>query len=52
MTTEALYRIEEFCTTGWEIVVEHLTRSQASERLQEMLNEGLNPNHIRATRED
>jgi len=48
---EALYRIEEFCTTGWEPIEEHLTRSQASEKLQSLIHEGYNPNHLRATRE-
>jgi len=49
---ETLYRIEELCTTGWEVVNEHLTRSEASERIQDLIREGLNPNYIRATRED
>lgn len=48
---EALYRVEEFCTTGWEVLRENLTRSQASEYLQTLINEGTNPNHLRATRE-
>jgi hypothetical protein len=52
MTEEKLYRVEEFCTTGWELVEEHLTRSQASDKLQSLLSEGYNPNHLRAVRED
>lgn len=51
MTNEALYKVEEFCTTGWEVLRENLTRSQASEYLQTLINEGTNPNHLRATRE-
>lgn len=48
---EARYRVEEFCTTGWEVLKENLTRSEASEYLQSLINEGTNPNHLRATRE-
>lgn len=49
---EKLYRIEEFCTTGWELVEEHLTRSEASTKLQALIHEGTNPNYLRAVRED
>jgi len=49
---ETLYRIEELCTTGWEAVNEHLTRSEASERIEDLISQGLNPNYIRATREN
>ena len=46
---ETLYRIEEFCTTGWEVVEGKLTREQAKTKLNELLNEGYNPNDLRAT---
>jgi predicted RNA-binding protein len=49
---EKLYRIEEFFTTGWEIVEEHLTRSEASRRLESLMNDGISPTRLRATRED
>jgi hypothetical protein len=49
--SEPLYRIEELATTGWELIGEKLTRSQASDRLQDLINEGYNPNRLRAVRE-
>jgi hypothetical protein len=48
---ERLYRVEEMCTTGWELVDEssvRLTKDQARERLESLLNEGRSPNSIRA----
>ena len=50
MTEEKLYRIEEFCTTGWELIEEHLTRSEASTKLQALIHEGTNPKMIEASR--
>jgi hypothetical protein len=52
MTEEKLYRIEEYNTTGWEVVPgrsTQLTKPQASQRLEELLAEGYNPNRLRAT---
>lgn len=45
---EKLYRIEEFFTTGWETVEEHLTRSQASKRLENLMDNGTSPDRLRA----
>jgi hypothetical protein len=48
---EKLYRIEEFCTTGWELVTEQdvgLTKEQTKEKLEFYLAEGKNPKSLRA----
>jgi hypothetical protein len=49
---ETLYTVEEFCTTGWESVEKHLSKAQASKLLESMMNNGVNPNRLRVTRED
>lgn len=49
---ENLYRVEEFCTMGWEVVKDQLTRAEASTLLESMLDQGHNPNHLRAVRDD
>jgi len=49
--SEPLYIVEEFCTTGWEVVKDKLTRLQASKKIEELTNQGVNPNHIRVRRE-
>jgi len=49
---ETLWRIEELCTSGWQMISyddKKLTRQQASKKLQEYLDEGYNPNRLRAT---
>ena len=52
MTEEIkLYRIEEFCTTGWELIADDavkLTKEQCDQQLQEYLNIGYSPNRMRA----
>jgi hypothetical protein len=48
---ETLYRIEELCTNGWNVTEPtdvKLTKEQASNRLNELLAEGYNPNRLRA----
>lgn len=48
---EKLYRIEELCTTGWEIVDEkyrQMTKERTKEVLNELIAEGYNPNTLRA----
>ena len=48
---EKLYRIEELTTNGWhppEITDVKLTKEQATNRLNELLAEGYNPNRLRA----
>tara|TARA_E500000331_G_scaffold190637_1_gene183411 strand:- start:10 stop:177 length:168 start_codon:yes stop_codon:yes gene_type:complete len=45
------YRVEELCTDGWSPLDQDsikLTKEQASKRLEEAMNEGLNPNRLRA----
>jgi hypothetical protein len=52
MTEEKLYRIEEYNTTGWEVVPgksTQLTKPEAKQRLEELIEEGTNPNRLRAT---
>jgi hypothetical protein len=47
---EALYRIEEFTTTGWELIDENdvqLTKEVCSERLKYHANEGVSPDRMR-----
>jgi hypothetical protein len=46
-----LYRIEELCTTGWELIDTHqvkLTKEQCKEQLERYIAEGYNPNTLRA----
>jgi hypothetical protein len=48
---ENLYRIEELCTTGWELISEdeiQLTKEMCNQRLQHYLNEGMSPDRLRA----
>lgn len=48
---EKLYRIEELCTTGWELVdskYTNMTREKTKEVLESLLAEGYNPNTLRA----
>ena len=47
---EALYRIEELCTTGWELIDEHevqLTREVCAEHVQRYISEGMSPDRLR-----
>jgi len=51
MTKENLYRVEEFVTTGWEVVPGNstkLNKDQAKALLEELIGEGTNPNRLRA----
>lgn len=48
---ERLYRIEELCTTGWELVDEKytgMTKERTKEVLDLLIAEGYNPNSLRA----
>ena len=49
--SEPLYILEEFCTTGWEVVQNQLTKLQASKKLEELINLGVNPDNLRVRRE-
>ena len=47
---EVLYRIEEFNTTGWELIDEkdvQLTREACAQRVNEYYSLGLSPDRIR-----
>jgi hypothetical protein len=47
---EALYRIEEFTTVGWELIDEkevQLTREVCSEHLQYYVSHGMSPDRLR-----
>ena len=50
MTNERLYRIEEFNTTGWEIIDQndhHLTKEECKKKLDFYIAKGYNPNRLR-----
>ena len=47
-----LYRVEELTTSGWNVVEiwdVKLTKEQATQRLNDLIAEGYNPNRLRAT---
>ena len=51
MEKQKLYTIAEFATSGWAAVDErsvHLTREQAQKRVEELIEEGYNPNRLKA----
>lgn len=50
MQMELLYRIEEFTTTGWELIHENevkLTKEVCAEHIQYYMNEGVSPDRLR-----
>lgn len=52
--SESLYRIEELLTSGWSLVEPtdvSLTREQAQQRLEHLIESGYNPNTLRVNRE-
>jgi len=52
MTTTKLWKVIEEGTTGWELAeaegCRKLTKEQAKVKLDELINEGRNPNRLRA----
>ena len=42
-----LYRIEEQCTSGWAEVISGLTKDEANNKLNALIQEGYNPNDLR-----
>jgi len=49
------YRIEEEGTNGWALIDEsyqHLTKERCSELLEKLMEKGINPNYLRAVRDD
>ena len=52
MTTTKLWKVIEEGTTGWELAEAEgcckLTKEQAKVKLDELINEGRNPNRLRA----
>jgi len=49
---EQLYCVEEFCTMGWELIKDNLTRKQASELIQSLIDAGENPVRLRAVKHE
>ena len=53
MTEEQLYKLVQLDTTGWQVVVhgghpvEGMNRSVVREIIQEMINDGENPNRLK-----
>jgi hypothetical protein len=48
---EKLYRIEELCTSGWELVDEkyvNMTKEVTQQVLTQLIADGYNPNSLRA----
>ena len=48
---ETLWKIEQLVTTGWELIDEKyqkLTRAQAKDALSQCIEDGYNPNALRA----
>ncbi len=48
---EKLYRVEELCTTGWELVDEkyvNMTKEVTQQVLNQLIADGYNPNSLRA----
>jgi len=52
MTEEiTYYRIEQLFTTGWDLALPeavHLTKEEGSMIINDLIAEGVNPNHLRA----
>jgi len=52
MTTTKLWKVIEEGTTGWELAeaegCRRLTKEQAKVKLDQLMNEGRNPNRLRA----
>ena len=54
MTDSKRYRIEEFATTGWELIEVtdvNLSKEECDAKLQEYIASGHNPNKLRVQRE-
>tara|TARA_Y100001963_G_scaffold55887_1_gene78104 strand:- start:303 stop:470 length:168 start_codon:yes stop_codon:yes gene_type:complete len=54
MTDNKLYRIEEFATTGWEVIEAsdcNLSKEVCDQKLNEYIAGGRNPNKLRVVRE-
>jgi hypothetical protein len=49
--SEELYRVEEYCTTGWEPVASGLNRTEAQQKVHSLMNEGYSTDRIRVVRE-
>ena len=50
MTQEKLYQIEEYVTSGWAVIDDNkgMTKEQTKVKLEALINEGYNPNRLRA----
>lgn len=45
-----LYKIEEECTSGWEVIETNLTKEQCKEHYDALMNDGVSPQRIKITR--
>ena len=55
MTEQKLYKILTFNTNGWNLVEDYannLTKEQCNSMLQDLVNEGYNPNKLKAVTVD
>ena len=50
MTEEPKYNVLEDSTMGLSIVAKNLTKSEAQNKINEMTNDGTNPNRIKIQR--
>ena len=51
MTEKQLYRIEQFDTTGWEVIHSSLSKEECGNVYDGLMNEGISPKRIRIVRE-
>ena len=49
---EILYKVEELGTTGWFPVQENLSRDEANQLLNSLIENGTNPNYLRALKHE
>lgn len=55
MNDQVLYRIEENYTNGWELIdpsCQKLTKEECNSKIESLLANGMNPNYIRAVRDN
>ena len=45
-----LYKIEEECTSGWQIVKTNITKEECKEQYQALIGDGVSPDRIKITR--
>ena len=45
-----LYKIEEECTSGWQIVKTNITKEECKEQYAALIGDGVSPDRIKITR--